>query len=1148
MDENLEKIIKLLEQAVNDISNNGYVINEELLTKYPEYLGCIVGGWCFNNKMDYNYGNISEHFNFEAYIMSKGLEPEKTLVEQIEILIEKEPYKSLYDQLYGITIDMDSIEKYLLKIFNNINMFKNVINNTNSNNVLEFLFVQYLKTKVISNDDLLIIDEASISDDIIELFIEKIGKMDFLEFFNENIGFYDAYAFKSIYKHFELSIDEFKKLIDTHNFDGIEYFKNSEELIRNNEIIKDFIKKGFLVKIINFLSEEQIIHNFILIKSHIITAIVQLSSSGNHLTILNNSKIFDKIFDYVNETKNYYINYLEDILPENYSDKVRITKCLLSNSRRDELNGVKRFDENWLTNIDLAIKNGYKCNKNTVISRKEEVEVFIKNGQNQVINYVNKNILDYEIVYKCMKEDLNHSIETHYNTNIINDYIKKYNNTQRVAHLKTWLYFLPDLEREFSLNDQIEKSFTDDGPTEILYKKALFNSELFDAGFKNNKYYNDYITRFNPSDAIKSYIQFIKENGFILEELIKNPSDIEKYFDENGINEFGTYTIHKDTSIYENLYKNYFKNFYVDNFNYSEILDSILKKLDYNYSYFIDFLINTLNLSYPIEEVEEDKIKKVYCLQTIDENKLIEIIKYAYFGLIDKNIIKNIIINNELSLCINFYSNLCSKWNIDDFIKFISNYEENKELCNNLINEEELTNDEKLKLQMILINGFRGAFGVIKTKDDLANFNTLIVENNNSIIKSNNTNDIKKLILNYLFNISLDEVQIIKGKYEKNVDDLGKDESNKGLKKLQSNLNNLELKKIIDEYDTIIKFILNIEKSNDLDGLKQMANILNELVHNGQLSKLYELWNLYSKLDSDIMTICGEEVNEKIINYDELLNTPEDNIPLIENEKSFIIKNISVPSEVKYDGKIIDSGTNVKMIELNGLPFVAFGHVLNAFGSGGKLSDYNHPRVIGRTHLCLSAIDDNYYSLVKRDDRGIDYVQLLFNDLPAEQLAISSHRDVSSYTQNNSKNVNAWYKGAYLPIRETIINTYHGHNGYNEYVYYREGLKPSGILIRGNEPTESEIQAAAYLSRICGKDIPLIMINIEKYPIRTKEEMQKRDEELKSYYKELYEARKKNQILQDIEKMKELNEYLMKLKLLGDSSEQLEGEQNERRK
>ena len=89
--------------------------------------------------------------------------------------------------------------------------------------------------------------------------------------------------------------------------------------------------------IINFLSEEQIIDNFEFIKSYISNTLLDLSYYDNRLTILNNSIIFDKIFDYINETKNYYINYLEDILPENYSDKVRITKCLLSNSKKDEL-------------------------------------------------------------------------------------------------------------------------------------------------------------------------------------------------------------------------------------------------------------------------------------------------------------------------------------------------------------------------------------------------------------------------------------------------------------------------------------------------------------------------------------------------------------------------------------------------------------------------------------------------------------------------------------------------------------------------------------------------------------------------------------------------------------------------------------------
>ena len=286
------------------------------------------------------------------------------------------------------------------------------------------------------------------------------------------------------------------------------------------------------------------------------------------------------------------------------------------------------------------------------------------------------------------------------------------------------------------------------------------------------------------------------------------------------------------------------------------------------------------------------------------------------------------------------------------------------------------------------------------------------------------------------------------------------------------------------------------------------------------------------------MNILGEEVNEKITSFDELLNTPVEDIPKVDDVPLYNISEVSLEEKLEYDKQIIESGTKVKMIELDGLPFVTFGHVLNAYGSGGKLSDFNHPRIIGRTHLCLSAIDDNYYSLVVRYDVSIDYVQLLFSELPSESLVIASERDIGSRTENNSLDVNSWRSGKYNSIRRTISKTYHDFNGYNEYVYYRQGLMPSAVLIRGVEPTKSEIEAAAYLSRINGREIPLVKINKSKYPQRTDDEMIERDKELQeTYYKEKYQKARKRQLRIDIDKLRQLKNSIINLKQESDELE-----------
>ena len=156
-------------------------------------------------------------------------------------------------------------------------------------------------------------------------------------------------------------------------------------------------------------------------------------------------------------------------------------------------------------------------------------------------------------------------------------------------------------------------------------------------------------------------------------------------------------------------------------------------------------------------------------------------------------------------------------------------------------------------------------------------------------------------------------------------------------------------------------------------------------------------------------------------------------------------------------------------------------------------------------------------------------MQVIFDDLPNESLVIASSKDVGSKTEDNSLSVSSWYPGTYQPIRKVIIETYHGESGYNEYVYYRQysesmqSLRPSAILIRGENPTESEIQAAVYLN------VPLVKINKEKYPKRTKEEMEGRDKELKGFYKNLYEKRKQKFNEQKLIELQSLRKQIMGL-------------------
>lgn len=713
----------------------------------------------------------------------------------------------------------------------------------------------------------------------------------------------------------------------------------------------------------------------------------------------------------------------------------------------------------------------------------------------------------------------NNKLAFHFLFNIY--YRSKLNDNEELISLlddkqRSYYNFLEKVNFSYGINfnvDQINKYFDDLGkPTREMALSLLLNVRARDLISVNNE-----LLQLLTSKE-KAYFEFLKEIKFD-NRLNFNSSEIEEYFDSLGLTDKGVEHILNDYDVFYSMNQESFKSYYENNYNIS-VFQSFLKQLDNCYYYLLKFLSNTLNINPPINEENIKDINKEYCLDLLEPAKMMEIIKYVFYSDKEsKDKLSKIMYNNEFEILIKLFCKLSINQNIEDLRKMVKNFNDYKELCINMYNESEFNESEKTILYSILINGDISAREIIKNHEDLKNYSKIVFEKNNEIINTSDITFIKSMIFSNLFNIDLTQVRKILDKYGEDIH----------FSVLKDNIHDDKLKEVLNEYDAIIGFISSIYNSQDLDSLKIIASKINENYKNDNLDMFFNLWSNFSKMDSDIMKICGEEINEKITNFSELLNTKEEDIPIIDGEKAFILSSVNVSEDFEYDGIKINKGTNVKMIELNGLPFVTLGHVLNAFGSGGKLSDFNHPRLIGRTHLCLTGIDDNYYNLVNRDDRGIDYVQVIFDNLPSESLVIASSRDVGSRTEDNSLPVRSGYSGTYQPIRKVIIETYHGESGYNEYVYYRQysesmqSLRPSAILIRGENPTESEIQAAVYLN------VPLVKINKEKYPKRTKEEMKGRDKELKGFYKNLYEKRKQKSNEKKVIELQSLRQQIMGL-------------------
>ena len=116
-----------------------------------------------------------------------------------------------------------------------------------------------------------------------------------------------------------------------------------------------------------------------------------------------------------------------------------------------------------------------------------------------------------------------------------NDEYKKYYNNAVIHYIEFSKNIISNyLNLRIKSFDDLYNYYDDDGPKKNLYEEILCNSIAFEKLLKDEKYLNDYIYRIKPSAEILQYIKFVKENGFILEDYIKTPNDINAHFSSEG--------------------------------------------------------------------------------------------------------------------------------------------------------------------------------------------------------------------------------------------------------------------------------------------------------------------------------------------------------------------------------------------------------------------------------------------------------------------------------------------------------------------------------------------------------------------------------------------------------------------------------------
>lgn len=487
------------------------------------------------------------------------------------------------------------------------------------------------------------------------------------------------------------------------------------------------------------------------------------------------------------------------------------------------------------------------------------------------------------------------------------------------------------------------------------------------------------------------------------------------------------------------------------------------------------------------------------------DEEMFDILQYMYFAPHKDHGFQYVVREKKIDRALKAFKLIVSEWDIKKFIDFVSSYIINERICEIVIeNEDKIDNDNiKYDLMRILIYGNRT---YIASFDDIINYKNKRYEINQGTINFGSIDNFKDVILKNLFN--LDSYEAKKLIFEFHI--------SKNLDNLIDSIHNPKYIDILKEYQLILKFISSIMSCNDSEVLKKIANTINELYKANNLDKLDSIWNLFKEIKEELRYILGKEINEKIIDFDEMLLTEKNNVPKDSRSKSlYRRKKITIKKDLSYKDSKFNKGTELDYIELTGIPFVMFGHVLNAFGNGGDIDLFKRSHLEGKPYICLSAISDTHYRLVEEDEVNVqDSPRLLFTKLPSKQFVMGSNCDLNS--SGDDFDIKTIGNPNFNPVRYNISNT----RLYNEYIYYRKGLYPSAVLIKDPKPKEHELIAALHLG------IPLVYINPKYYPKGLPSESFKKDDELYNYYEDIYINKRKKKIEKDILEMKSLREFI----------------------
>jgi len=446
-----------------------------------------------------------------------------------------------------------------------------------------------------------------------------------------------------------------------------------------------------------------------------------------------------------------------------------------------------------------------------------------------------------------------------------------------------------------------------------------------------------------------------------------------------------------------------------------------------------------------------ERHNSIFDEKVIDVFGITTILKiYKYCSLVGNNInFYNLIKNNQLE-CFKYLFTLLSEqydnfknFDISLFVDYLKKYEVYGILCLDFISAYGLSEENKNILRTLLNHKYRGI--EISSITDLKNLTAIIQKHNNQIIQSNSKLEIKNLICLLLCNMTLKE-------FDEMLYSLDAD----NLTKLLNQIDDSKIKLTLEKYSILINFLNNIRTCNNLDILKRICDKLNSFDY----WKLETFRTSFMGLFDNIKYFYGIEANAKLTDINSL--KPSNQIVVKDNQCKTSIGKTLPYIDIHHD-------------------CIFFQHVMNAYGRGGKISDFKNPRLIGKSIICLSLISNNELG-IEREPIDVDHVTLLFDKVEPTSLVMMNYSDSSSSVELNNLTMTHAQFVRFNTIYDMLEHTKNTH--YNEYNFYLENnngsfMYPSAVKVTGEIPTQAEIDAAQYLG------VPLVKIHRKENQIAT---------------------------------------------------------------